>query len=123
MYAVVRDNRYDPAKLAEGQAQLDEFQALHDRQPGALGTLMVDAGDHRWITINLWDSQEHAAAALPGLVPEVQRLIEPLLAAPSQLIAAGPIRLDTLTGRQDSRAGGDAPSSTRGAVTDRSSRT
>jgi hypothetical protein len=102
MYAVVRDNQYDPAKLAEGQAQLDEFQALHDRQLGALGTLMVDAGDYRWIVINLWDSQEHAAAALPGLVPEVQRLIEPLLAAPSQLLAAGPVRLDTLTVRQDS---------------------
>jgi hypothetical protein len=97
MYAVVRNNRYDPAKLAQGQAQLDEFQALHDRQPGALGTLIVDAGDHRWITINLWASQEQAMAALPGLVPEVQRLIEPLLAAPSELVAAGPVRLNTVT--------------------------
>lgn len=102
MYAVVRDNQYDPAKLVQGQAQLDEFQALHDRQPGALGTLMVEAGDHRWITINLWDSQEQAAAALPGLIPEVQRLIEPLLAAPSQLLAAGGVGLDTITHRRAS---------------------
>ena len=100
MYAVVRDNQYDPAKLAEGQAQLEAFQALHDRQPGALGTLTVDAGNHRWITINLWGSQEHASAALPGLVPEVQRLIEPLLAEPSRLIAAGPVRVNTLTAHQ-----------------------
>jgi hypothetical protein len=100
MYAVVRDNHYDPAKLAQRQAPLEEFQALHDRQPGALGTLVVDAGNHRWITINLWDSQEHATAALPGLVPEVQRLIEPLLAAPSQLIAAGPVTVNTLTPHQ-----------------------
>ncbi len=95
MYAVVRDNRYDPARLGEGQAQLDEFQALHDRQPGALGTLVVDAGDNRWITINLWESEEQAMAALPGLAPEVQRLLEPLLAAPSQLIAAGAVSVNT----------------------------
>jgi|ERR671933_409290 hypothetical protein len=101
MYGVIRVNQYDPAKLAEGQVQLDEFQALHDRQPGALGTLIVDAGDNRWITINLWESQERATAALPGLVPEVRRLLEPLLAGPSQLIAAGPVRLNTVTGLRD----------------------
>ena len=100
MYAVVRENQYDPARLADGQAQLEEFQAIHDRQPGTLGTLVVDAGNHRWITINLWDAQEHATAALPGLVPQVQRLIEPLLAKPSQLIAAGPVTVNTLTAHQ-----------------------
>jgi deazaflavin-dependent oxidoreductase (nitroreductase family) len=100
MYAVVRDNQYDPARLAQGQAQLDEFQALHDRQVGALGTLVVDAGNDRWITINVWDSEEHAAAALPGLIPQVQRLIEPQLARPSQLIAAGRVRVNTLTPHQ-----------------------
>jgi hypothetical protein len=77
LYAVVRDNQYDPSKLAEGQAALDEFQALHDRQVGSLGTLIID-----------------------GLVPEVERLIEPVLAAPSQLIVAGPVRVDTLLNRE-----------------------
>lgn len=47
MYAVVRANHYDATRLANAQAQLDEFQALHDRQSGALGTLIVDAGDDR----------------------------------------------------------------------------
>jgi hypothetical protein len=97
LYAVVRDNQYDPAKLAAGQAPLEAFQALHDRQPGALGTLIVDAGNDHWITINLWASQEQAMAALPQLAPEVQRLVEPVLAAPSQLIASGPVRLNTVT--------------------------
>jgi hypothetical protein len=100
LYAVVRDNQYDPSKLAEGQAALDEFQALHDRQVGSLGTLIIDAGNDRWITINVWESQEQAMAALPGLVPEVERLIEPVLAAPSQLIVAGPVRVDTLLNRE-----------------------
>ncbi len=97
MYAIVRANQYDATRLANAQTQLDEFQALHDRQSGALGTLIVDAGDNRWITINLWQSQEQAMAALPGLVPEVQHVVEPLLAAPSQLIGAGPVRLNTMT--------------------------
>jgi hypothetical protein len=89
-----------PTNWPRGQAQLDEFQALHDRQPGALGTLVADAGNYRWITINLGDSQEHAAAALPGLIPYVQRLIEPQLARPSQLIAAGRVTVNTLTAHQ-----------------------
>ena len=101
LYAVVRDNQYDPAKLAQAGAQLDEFQALHDRQPGSLGSLIVDAGNDRWITINLWASQEQAMAALPGLVPEVQRLIEPLLAEPSRLVAAGAVRRNTLSQARD----------------------
>jgi len=100
MYAVVRVNQYDPAKLATGQVALSEFQALHDRQPGALGTLIVDAGDNRWITINLWQSQEQAMTAVPGLVPEVQRLLEPLLAGPSELVGAGLVSVNTLTQRR-----------------------
>jgi deazaflavin-dependent oxidoreductase (nitroreductase family) len=103
LYAVVRDNQYDPNKLAQGQRPLDQFQAFHDRQTGSLGTLVVDAGNDRWITSNVWESEEQAIAALPGLVPEVQRLIEPLLAAPSQLIVAGPVRVDTLVGRARAR--------------------
>jgi deazaflavin-dependent oxidoreductase (nitroreductase family) len=98
LYAVVRDNQYDAGKLPQGQAGLDEFQALHDRQPGSLGTVIVDAGNNRWITINLWESQEQAMAALPGLIPQVQRLIEPVLAEPSRLIAAGPVLVNTLPG-------------------------
>lgn len=98
MYAIVRDNRYDPAKLAQGQAQLDEFQALHARQPGYRGSIVVDAGNGRWLTINLWETQEHAASALSALVPEVQRLLEPLMAGPSQAIGAGPVAQIELTG-------------------------
>jgi hypothetical protein len=91
MYAVVRDNQYDPAKLTEGQGQLAEFQAIHARQPGATGTLLIDAGNGHLLTINLWETEEHAAAALPTLVPEVQRLLEPMMSAPSRLIASGTV--------------------------------
>jgi hypothetical protein len=37
-------------------------------------------------------------AALPGLIPEVQRLIEPVLAEPSRLIVAGSVLVNTVHG-------------------------
>ena len=40
--------------------------------------------------------EEHAPAALPAMVPEVQRLVEPMMAKPSQLIASGPVVLADL---------------------------
>ena len=97
MYAIVRENTYDPAKLEQGQDRLAEFQALHVRQPGYRGTLVVDAGAGRWLTVNLWETQEHATAALPALVPVVQRLLEPMMAGPSQLVGTGPVVLTDLT--------------------------
>ena len=40
--------------------------------------------------------EEHAAAALPAMVLEVQRLVEPMMAKPSRIIAAGPVVLADL---------------------------
>ena len=91
MYAIVRENIYDPTKLKQGLDRLSEFQTLHARQPGFRGTIVVDAGDGRWLTVNLWQTTEHAAAALPALIPEVQRLLEPMMAEPSQVVGAGPV--------------------------------
>jgi hypothetical protein len=39
---------------------------------------------------------EHAAAALAVMAPEVQRFVVPMMAAPSQLIATGPVVLADL---------------------------
>jgi hypothetical protein len=89
MYAIVRDNAYDTTKLAEGQAQLAEFQVLHSQQPGYRGSLTVDIGNGRHIIVNLWEGEEYAGSALPVMVPIVQRLVEPLLSKPSQLIGTG----------------------------------
>jgi len=97
MYAIVRDASYDGARLAQGAAQLDEFQAIHARQPGYQGTIVVDIGNGRRITVNLWESEGQATAALPKMVPEVERLLTPLLTAPAQLIGAGPVVISDLT--------------------------
>jgi hypothetical protein len=97
VYAIVRDTTYDATKRAQGRDSLAEFQALHARQPGYQGTITVDTGNGRWLTINLWETEEHAATALPAMVPEVRRLLEPMIAGPSQLIGAGPVVLTDLT--------------------------
>ncbi len=96
MYAVVRELRYDPAKLAGASGQLEEFQRLHAAQPGYVGSLTVDTGSGRQIVINLWQTEAQAFAGREALEPAVRTLVEPLLAAPSLLIAAGPILNDDL---------------------------
>jgi hypothetical protein len=96
MYGIVRDNTYDATKLTAGQAELDEFQAIHRKQPGYRGSFSVDIGNGRHIVVNLWESEEYARSALPVMVPVVQRLVEPLLSKPSHLIGTGTVVMNDL---------------------------
>jgi hypothetical protein len=91
MFATVREATYGPDQLRQGQAQRDEFAALRDRQPGFAGSVMVDAGDGRTLTLALWESEAHATAARVVLEPEAQRLMAPLWTTPSRVIAQGPV--------------------------------
>ncbi len=91
MYAVVRALHYDPTKLASASRQLEEFQQLHASQPGYIGSLSVEAGQGRHVVINLWQTEAQAFAGREALEPAVRRLIEPLLAAPAELLGAGPV--------------------------------
>jgi hypothetical protein len=91
MYVVVRELRYDPEKLSSASGKLAELQQLHASQSGYLGSLTVEAGDGRQIVINVWQTQAQAFAGREALEPAVRRLVDPLLAAPSELLAAGPV--------------------------------
>ncbi len=91
IYAVVRELRYDAAKLSGAAGQLDEFQRLHASQPGYIGSLSVEAGQGRRVVVNLWQSEAQAFAGREALEPAVRRLVEPLLAAPAELLGAGPV--------------------------------
>ena len=97
MYAVVRESIFDPSKLAQGSDQLAEFQVLRARQPGYQGNLVVDAGNGRLLTITLYGTEEQATAARAVLEPEAQRLLRPLMTAPSQVIGSGPVVVTDLT--------------------------
>jgi chromate reductase, NAD(P)H dehydrogenase (quinone) len=91
MYAVLRLNSFDPATLAVSADRLKEFDRIHAAQPGYLGSVVVDLGAGRRFALNLWESEQHSAAAFEVLAPEVTRLLGPLMAGPSQLIGAGPV--------------------------------
>lgn len=100
MYAIVRENRFDPAKLARGERQFAEFQKVHSQQPGYAGTIVVDTGQGRQLSVNLWETEDDARAALPVMVPVLQQQIASMLAEPSQVIGAGTVLL-TDVGRQE----------------------
>jgi hypothetical protein len=100
MYAIVRENTFDPSKLVQADEQLAEFQEVHSQQPGYSRTLVIDLGQGRQLTVNLWDTEEHSNAALPAMIPVVRRLIEPLMAGPSRPLGAGPVALTDLAPRR-----------------------
>jgi hypothetical protein len=91
MYAVLRLNTYDPDRLAAGADRVAEFDRLHGAQPGFLGSAEVDLGDGKRFFLNLWESAEAAEAGRRALGPVVDELLGPLMAAPSQLVGAGPV--------------------------------
>ena len=91
MYAVLRRNTFDPDKLAASAGALKEFDRLHAKQPGFAGAIVVDLGDGRRFAVNLWNGPERARAAVEVLAPVVGRLLVPLMAAPSELLGAGPV--------------------------------
>ena len=97
MYAVLRLNTFDPALLAKSTDRVQEFDREHMAQPGYAGSVVVDLGGGRRFALNLWASEQHSDAALAILGPEVQRLLIPLMSAPSQLIGVGPVLTSDLS--------------------------
>jgi hypothetical protein len=97
MYAIIRKNTYDPGKLAQAGPALAQFQTLHAAQPGYAGSIEIDTGPGHRIIVNLWHTEQHARAGMAVLIPHVQRLLGPLMAAPSQLIGSGEAAASDLT--------------------------
>ena len=93
-------NTFDPEKLSASEDLIAEFDRIHAAQPGYVGNVVVDLGRERRFALNLWDSIEHNRAALSVLGSEVNRLLGPLMAAPSEFIGAGEVISSDLA-RQD----------------------
>jgi len=91
MYAILRRNSFDPAKLAKAEHALAEFQMLHATQPGYAGSIVVDTGDNQRFAVSLWETEQDAQAGQSGLLPHVRRLLEPVMAGPSQLVGVGEV--------------------------------
>jgi hypothetical protein len=97
MHAVVRETRYPRDMPIEQTPEFKEFQEIHARRPGYRGTVVVNAGDGRFLTVTLWDTADSMAAARMALEPVVERLLNPLMTAPSQLLGTGRVVVDDRT--------------------------
>jgi hypothetical protein len=91
MYAIIRLNSFDPAKLASAAADLAKFDRIHAAQPGFLGSVVVSLDEHRRLALNLWEDSAASRAGLSVLGPHVARLLLPAMSEPSQLIGAGEV--------------------------------
>jgi hypothetical protein len=97
MHAVVRETSYDPDVPIHERREFQEFQEAHAGLPGYRGTIVVDAGAGRFITLTVWESAEDMAAARTTMTPIVARLLDPLMTSPARLVATGEVVVDDLT--------------------------
>lgn len=51
MFATVRETHYASDERRPGPAQMDQFRALRERQPGYAGMVAVDAGNGRTLAL------------------------------------------------------------------------
>lgn len=90
MYAILRRYACDPAKRDQARSALAEVRRLHEAQPGYVGSLVIETGES-WIAVNLWETEQAAAAGREAIGPRVRGLLGPLGAGPSELLAAGQV--------------------------------
>ncbi|GAA4207911.1 hypothetical protein [Actinocatenispora rupis] len=91
MYAVVREWPFHAARMAEARDRVAAYDARMREQPGYQGSILIDLGHGHRVTVTLWRSAAHAAAARAVLDPTIHRLLDPLLVAPSQIVAVGEV--------------------------------
>jgi hypothetical protein len=105
LYAVVRVNTFDLARLAAAAEELGQFDRVHAAQPGYQGGLVVDLQGGRRLVVNLWQSEEHSNQARATLGPQVGRVLDPLLVRPSEFLGAGAVLSADLRGLHNPTTG------------------
>jgi hypothetical protein len=91
MYAIVRQVEYDEEMVQRADSELKAFDVVHSAQPGYIGSIVIDLGAGRRLALNLWDSDQAAAAARRALEAKVGQLLGPLMTGPPQLIGVGDV--------------------------------
>jgi len=97
MYATVREVTFKAGTEERAAPLIQEFRQLRARQPGYRGTVTVDAGEGRTLTLTLCDSQEQAVAARRLLMPEAERLMGDSWASPSRILGEGTVSHDDIS--------------------------
>ncbi|HEX5459955.1 MAG TPA: hypothetical protein VFX20_08285 [Steroidobacteraceae bacterium] len=90
MYAVVRETTYPVDMGLADRPEFTAFQDAHAAQPGYRGTIVTHLGNGRHVTVTLWDTAEHMAAARDSIGPAV-KLIEPIMTTPAKLVGTGEV--------------------------------
>jgi hypothetical protein len=96
MYAVFREATYPEGKAIHETPEFREFQELHARRRGYIGTVVADTGAGRHLTVTLWRTVEDMNAAREALGPVVERTINQLMVSPSTLLGTGKVVISDL---------------------------
>ena len=96
MHAVIRETHYAPGEAIYQSRNFEEFQHAHANLRGYVGSVMVDVGEGRFLTLTLWRTAEDMAAAREAMGPVVERTLNPLMTAPAKLVGTGPVVVNDL---------------------------
>jgi hypothetical protein len=96
MHAVVRETSYSPEAPIYKTQQFQEFQKEHANLNGYQGTVLVEVGDGRFLTLTLWQTAEDMIAAREAMGPVVERTVNPLMTSRAKLLGTGPVVFDDL---------------------------
>lgn len=97
MYAVVRETSYAAGEAIHETPEFQQFQQAHASLRGYQGTVVMDAGAGRLLTVTLWLTSEDMHAAREAMGPVVARSISPLMTSPSKILGTGPVIVNDLT--------------------------
>lgn len=96
MHAVVRETSYAPEKPIQETQEFQEFQHEHANLRGYQGTVVVDVGAGRFLTLTLWQTAEDIIAAREAMGTVVERTVSPLMTSPAKLLGTGPVVINDL---------------------------
>ncbi len=96
MYAVVRETYYAPEKPIYETQEFQEFQQEHANLNGYQGTVVVDLGAGRILTVTLWRTAEDMIAGREAMGPVVERTLNPLMTSPAKLLGTGSVVVNDL---------------------------
>lgn len=108
MHAVIRETSYASDKPIYETDEFQQFQNEHARLRGYLGTVVVDVGGGRFVTLTLWQTAEDKDAAREVMGPVVQRFLEPLMTSPAKLLGTGSVVANDLVEPQKDSNNRDA---------------
>jgi phage-related minor tail protein len=99
MYVVIREVTVRPGDEEQYRAARVEFNAIHRGYAGYLGSVTIDTGEGRRLSVNLWADEQAYQAAVPEMLAQAAQLMGPHLTGPSRVLYQGDVVADDLTNR------------------------